>query len=83
MSCPKCGSTDAVSKTVAWDALHKVPDPVRRLLDKYGKIVDAAQALETHPGDENTAVVTVPVEALLELQEALSALGLAESCHNG
>lgn len=75
-SCPACGSPEAVSKAVAWDAAATVPpktaDRLRFLEEVF---LCAADLVLTgpHSGDEHTVVVTIRVDALEALRDAISA----------
>lgn len=71
--CPACGSDEAVAKSVAWDARAEIPPKIARELDRLHHVEIAANALiaaSPHPGDENTVVVTVPIEMLKRLANA-------------
>jgi len=65
--CPKCGSEEAVAKSVAWDAAASIPPKIAKELDRLHAVEIAARALissSPHPGSEETVVVTVPLSML-------------------
>ena len=71
--CPSCGSDEAVSKAVAWDALTKTPPKVQEKIDRLTNIENRARDVAMygmHPGDENTVVVTVRLSDLNGLRKA-------------
>lgn len=71
--CPSCGSEEAVAKSVAWDARAETPPKVAAELDRLHQVEIAANALiaaTPHPGNEETVVVTVPLEMLKRLAKA-------------
>lgn len=73
--CPDCGSENAVSKAVAWDALTKTPPKVQAELDRLISIENRARDVAlygAHPGDENTVVVTVRIDDLNGLRAAFN-----------
>ncbi len=71
--CPSCGSDEAVAKSVAWDARAEIPPKVATVLDRLHQVEIAANVLiaaSPHPGNEETVVVTVPLEMLKRLANA-------------
>lgn len=71
--CPSCGSEEAVAKAVAWDARAEIPPKVAAELDRLHQVEIAVNALisaSPHPGNEETVVVTVPLEMLQRLAKA-------------
>ena len=73
MSCPECGSGQAVSKSEAWDAACEVPPKTARELENLRGIASAALKMirhSPHPGDEETVVIGVPAELLNDLCRA-------------
>ena len=72
ISCPDCGSHQAVAKWEAWDAAAEIPPKAAKELERLHQIELAANALlasSPHPGNEATVVVTVPLEMLKRLAE--------------
>jgi hypothetical protein len=76
MTCPNCGSQEAISKAEAWDAACAIPPKTKAELERLRLIAGAARDLvknSPHPGNEQVVVVTVPVDLLSALQRAWEA----------
>lgn len=73
--CPNCGSEEAVPKSVAWDALVKTPPKFQERIDRLVNIENRARDVVVygmHPGDEDTAVVTIRTSDLNGLRAAFN-----------
>lgn len=60
--CPDCGSENAVSKAVAWDALTEIPPKVKDDIDRLRRIEMAARLLVSDSPktpDQETVCITV------------------------
>lgn len=73
MSCPDCGSTNAVDKATAWDAAVSVPPAAQREINRLELVEAMARHVlrSVHPGDSETVVVTIRITALETLATAL------------
>ena len=74
-SCPDCGSSQAVSKFVAWDALTKVPPKVEKELAWLRSVERAARPIAQHSGDADTVVISIPFSVFEDIREALAQEG--------
>jgi hypothetical protein len=73
MSCPDCGSMQAVDKATAWDAACETPKAVQKDLDRLRQIeFQAGQLIQNGVVGPNTEIETVTISkaALNMLREA-------------
>lgn len=78
MSCPGCGSSDAVSKSVAWDALHAIPAATQEYIHLLEDVLRAAAVLNPSTPDTELVCITVPFDAFEQLKRSTEK-ALAES----
>ena len=72
--CPDCGSVNAVSKSVAWDAASETPKKVQRELDHLRQVSQAALRLSDNGdfiADEENVGMIVSSDKFSALIEAL------------
>jgi hypothetical protein len=75
MSCPDCGSMQAVDKATAWDAACATPPAVQKKLERLHQIeFQAGQLIQNGVVGPNTEIETVTITkaALDALREAFS-----------
>jgi predicted RNA polymerase sigma factor len=77
VTCPKCGSDEAVAKSVAWDAACEVPPQAQRQIARLEAVVQIANLIcQDGAQDVNgpEPVIAVNADLLLRLQAAVAAM---------
>lgn len=77
MSCPNCDNPDVVSKAEAWDAATSIPPKALKELEGLRKLRAAGAAILSYDHDnpmgDNPALITVPVDLLVDLANCIDA----------